>query len=293
MAITNIRQQVLKDFRDKLKLEPKLGRRLRIIDREIVQQFRRDMLRGEVTSAEDFRPELEAVLLEHYGRVEDKFGTRISDQMPDDVAMTPLEKAILGAALATFFTSRAIAQSRIITATTQRDMHTAAQIVAGETADQVERAVAASSILSRRLRGREGGIASLETQAAAEAVKGAQLDVLVGKKPLSLERVSEDLKKEWVTLGDEVVRPKHVQADSQVQPVSKPFIVGSQLLRWPGDTALGASVDNVIYCRCSAVYDTAAVVAIRVRRDQVPVFDPVASPTLIISIGDTIPGFGG
>lgn len=65
--------------------------------------------------------------------------------------------------------------------------------------------------------------------------------------------------KSWVSMGDSRVRPHHMAADVDPQnegvPVDEPFIVRGERLMYPGDSSLGASLDNVVNCRCSAVYD--------------------------------------
>lgn len=285
MAITNVRQQVTQDFRDKISLEPELGKRLRVIDREIMGQFRRDMLRGQILRADDFQPDLEEILKEHYAIVIDKFEGRIAGQIPADVGLSTEELAILAAALLAFTGTRAVEQSGFILATTQADMQTAAQIANAETPDPIERSVVASALLSRRLQVREPAIAALETQAMAEAVKGAEFDMLVGRPPFSPQSPPVRLNKEWVTVGDARVRIAHANADAQVRPVDQPFIVNGQRLRWPGDTALGASAGNVMRCRCSAVYDTGAIAAIRREIGGTPTFTNVPTPALLTSLG--------
>jgi len=284
MAITNIRQQVAADFRDKVALEFALQKELKALDRRMVNSFRASMMRGMVPRADDQLPQMTNTLVEHYQKVVAKFEGRIDDQTPDEVSLTPDEKAVLAAALTTYISGRAPEQASIILNTTQSEMQASATIANQSTEDQIERALVASALLSRRLVARRGTIAALETQAPAEATKSAEYDTMAGRTPLSSERPEEDLNKEWVTLGDEVVRPTHVLADSQVQPIDKPFSVGGQMLRFPGDTTLGATIGNVANCRCSAVYDTGAVAAMRIRKGQAPQFDPVASPTLMVSM---------
>lgn len=62
------------------------------------------------------------------------------------------------------------------------------------------------------------------------------------------------MRKMWVTMGDSKVRVKHARANFQIRPINEPFIVGEELLMVPGDTSLGASLDNVAGCRCHASY---------------------------------------
>lgn len=263
MAITNVKKQVLKDLKDKIELEGRFRKELKKVNRDIIETFRSDIRRGQITSAENFRPEFEELLTEHYERVADKFEGRIIDEMPADVAITPEEAGLLAAALALFIPQRAIRQSTEILSTTQSNMRTALRVAAAENVDQIEFSLNASVLLNRQLVSRETGIVSLETQTMAETVKRAEVDALTGKTPLSNQAAVVNVDKEWVTVGDEVVRPAHVIADSQVRPVNEPFIVGGERLKHPGDMSLGASLKNVVNCRCSSVYDNSRIVTAR------------------------------
>ena len=71
----------------------------------------------------------------------------------------------------------------------------------------------------------------------------------------------EQLYVRWVTRLDERVRGapggkyassqfNHWEAHGQIVPIGTPFTVSGEQLRFPGDTTLGASVGNVINCRC-------------------------------------------
>ena len=59
----------------------------------------------------------------------------------------------------------------------------------------------------------------------------------------------QDMQKMWMAGRDARVRPAHQAAHRQVVDYNKPFIVGGEQLKWPGDPAGSAS--NVINCRCS------------------------------------------
>lgn len=60
------------------------------------------------------------------------------------------------------------------------------------------------------------------------------------------------LTKTWVAVLDSATRPEHVEADGQEVPVDEPFEVGGEDLMYPGDDS--GSPENVINCRCTAVY---------------------------------------
>jgi len=60
--------------------------------------------------------------------------------------------------------------------------------------------------------------------------------------------------KTWQTMGDGKVRDKHKMANGQTVKLTEPFFVGGELLKYPGDMSLGASLGNIINCRCVCVY---------------------------------------
>ncbi len=88
----------------------------------------------------------------------------------------------------------------------------------------------------------------------AESQRMAEIAEGVGTVPIGeLLIASRLLKKTWVTMGDKKVRPAHQAANFQTVPENEPFIVMNERLMFPGDTSLGASMENVANCRCSKV----------------------------------------
>ena len=73
------------------------------------------------------------------------------------------------------------------------------------------------------------------------------------KPPAELFPIVRSLSKAWVTVGDSKVRPAHDDANFQIVPFEEPFVVMGELLMQPGDTSLGASLENTSGCRCSSV----------------------------------------
>ena len=120
----------------------------------------------------------------------------------------------------------------------------------------------AGRILTRKFTGRRGTIAVTETQASAEATKVLEAESLTGVVPYSLagQNVTPAITdgpllisdKTWVTVGDNLVRDSHVVAGGQKVELENSFTVGGELMRHPGDTSQGATVGNVINCRCAA-----------------------------------------
>ncbi len=283
-----------RDLIRKMELEKKLVRRLSVIDNKIVrgtiQRFDESGLPFDASTLED---DLTDALNTHYEKTADVFADQISQTLPSDIAVTAAEKTLVDQALAGYYAARAIEQSRIMTKTNQKDIENAIRD-ATETRDEAgqplarrEQAREAGARTARKLKGREKGRATTETQNASETAKATEAEVLAGRQPSVLRGspLVAGVNKEWVTVGDERVRNAHVRADSQVRDLSKPFSVDGQLLRWPGDTSLGASASNVINCRCSSVYDAKSIFAERRRVGFTPVFETEPSPQLLESIG--------
>lgn len=61
-------------------------------------------------------------------------------------------------------------------------------------------------------------------------------------------------KKTWFSVKDNNVRDTHMFVDGETKPISEPFIVGGSKLMYPKDTSLGASLTEIINCRCSVQY---------------------------------------
>lgn len=58
--------------------------------------------------------------------------------------------------------------------------------------------------------------------------------------------------KDWVSRGDALVRSAHAEAHGQTREINEDFIVGGELMRYPGDPR--ASARNNANCRCTANY---------------------------------------
>lgn len=265
-------QQAARDLNAKLRLEdtlrPQVRREQVALSREVVRSLDADGRLPDVSGIE--AAALTPILRQHYDRVDRAFGTRISDQLPADVAATPEEKAATAAALALLFRSRAPTQANAIGETSARDARRAVRLANEESARLLaegeprmslrEEALFAGVIFSRALRGRTQGIICLETQAPAEAAKAQELLTLSG---------GAAAEHQWMTVGDSKVRRApgtgHRGADSQIVQVGTAFLVGGQQLLHPGDQSLGATIDNVAGCRCNAVPDVTRLVTLRRR----------------------------
>ncbi len=262
----------------KLQLEAQLRPKLEAFNRRTVREFTRVLgLSGAVPENELERvDELAALLLAHYKKTGRAFDDELRDDMPEDLAMTSEESADVAAVLAAFFAARAPAQSLAINETTTDQFRESEQIALAEQQRQAEEGVpmgqlavaaAAGATLARKLAGRVTGIVTLETQAPAEAAKWTEASVLSGEDPEAAVAAPSAVKKDWISVGDERVRDGHVDADTAPAiPLNQPFSVMGELLRFPGDTSLGATMPNVANCRCSS--DTSVDSVVSARQDM-------------------------
>jgi hypothetical protein len=117
------------------------------------------------------------------------------------------------------------------------------------------------------LNGRASGIVRMNTNGPAEAVKLTQIQILRGEEPSLGGGGGTKTKgtKRWSNMADSLVRGPSTnsafnhQAANQTVKIDEPFTVSGEQLRFPGDESLGASLGNVINCRCAVSYNIKAV----------------------------------
>lgn len=222
---------------------------------------------GAVIGTDAYVSDWEAALSLHYRRVGRLFHVKCLVFKQED---TRVDDAAVAAAFLLWLQDRAAQQTRVILDTSRRDMGVAvataqselrnadptAQVTNADIADE------AAAKIAKDNRSRESTIANMETQPVAEQVKrlaamsAAGIPLLVGQQPAAEPLApTERLIKDWDTVGDEKVRQAHVFADGQRREIKQAFNVGGELLLFPGDTSLGATIGNVANCRCSAQYE--------------------------------------
>jgi len=211
---------------------------------------------------------LESILFEHYMITGQVFKGDLRDQLPATLAMTEEERIRVDVALTTHFRTRAKEQAAAILATTQTNMERSWQTAKSEedSGDPLfQTVIMASAGLSRLLARRRPVISQLESEAPAEDAKATEAEVLTGSLGLSVlgQEVTSQLVKRWDNMQDEKVRDHHVDAGGQIRLINEPFLVMGQYLMRPKDTSLGATVRNIINCRCSAFYPMGKIIQIR------------------------------
>lgn len=93
--------------------------------------------------------------------------------------------------------------------------------------------------------GKLRGIANNNTNPPAEEARMEDVRRRAGNRQLM---------KRWSTMQDNRVRDWHEAAESQTRPVNDAFSVGGEQLMFPGDDSLGASLRNLINCRCCVLW---------------------------------------
>lgn len=162
--------------------------------------------------------------------------------------MSNFERSMLHDNFDKFSEFRSTSDSAIIIDTTQRQMVSSlneAETALREEGLEISRiaiAATANRIFSRKVAPRVTSIAATETQAPAEEAKFAEADAK--RKEVKV----------WNTILDGLEREAHLFADGQKVAINDPFQVKGELLKQPGDTSLGATIGNIIRCRCGASY---------------------------------------
>jgi hypothetical protein len=150
-----------------------------------------------------------------------------------------------------------------ISSTTENDLSRAvrdillAAAVAGITLTDQQVARQAQTKFDSLSRARVDTISMTQTEQAAEGAKHTEAGVLQKDNAVfpsaDVDFATATVRKTWVTVMDNRVRPAHVLAEGQRVPLTQPFTVGGELLMHPGDSSLGATLGNIINCRCSSV----------------------------------------
>lgn len=99
---------------------------------------------------------------------------------------------------------------------------------------------------------RTDSIASSQASIVANTVKDYTYRQSITRASLS----DSNIEREWVSMRDDDVRHTHQGLDGQKKSgFDEPFVSASgALMRFPGDTSLGAGLDEILGCRCRARY---------------------------------------
>lgn len=261
-------ERVLLDLKNKLKYEKRLARKVKRLFNRIAADFQKQ-IEGYATSVDTSKwgHEFSKVYLDHYKDVAKVFSKALQTQL--NLPATDEQKQIIEAALLIYFMKLANESAAEATKTTRKNANEAIFVAneqrAEDTANgithtQATIAAIAAYALRKKLRGRVNGIATTETQKAAETSKRAECEVLSSDRT-SINNPNEVIpttgRKDWYGILDKRIRQTHLTADRTQKgiPISEPFRVGASIMMYPGDTSLGASMKEIMNCRCTCIYN--------------------------------------
>ena len=245
----------------KLALENRFRREVKKVFAAILQDFRVSVAAmGVPPDSRQYAPAWSTALDVHYRRTQKLFKGVVDENQKqvDDDDEELLALLLLG--LLAWRERNVQLGANFLLATTQTNMSEAIRIAKaqfdldGIIPTNRELAAAATAVLRKKFNARTESSIITETQKAAESTKQIEAEVRSGVTPRVLGGgaiISKTIKT-WTTVGDSRVRDIHVAANGQRKTLTEPFVVGGELLMFPGDSSMGASAGNIANCRCSA-----------------------------------------
>lgn len=262
MSKESIDIRLARQLAKKLKLEnrfkPELTRFFKQIGRDSAAIW---LATGGIPTLESlkdgFKMELIALLRAHYRRVAKVFSVDSRNEMKHvQLTLETKQEESIDLDVIRYINNHSIQQSTFILRTTRKDLtNTVATVVsssalAGESLTQAQIAKRIQVEFDQRSINRVDTIAMTETQTSAEEIKLIESFAVAN----TLREVTgQTMVKTWATVLDERTRASHVAADRQEQPLKTPYIVQGERLPVPGSAVLGASLNNIINCRCSSI----------------------------------------
>lgn len=257
------REQQRQERRRKIELEATMVAALAGAEIAIAREVARSLAAGAGMPAVSSKTiELyEPIISGHHARVAEEFGSSLSRRLPAPVARTEAEDASIKEAFSRASARQAASAALGMGQTNEVDADRSLRIaeLAGreQNLSRTEVAATASSLFLTRMASLRSARALDQTQWAAETSKQIEAEHL---------SVESQPTKEWVSQGDHRVRPAHLEADGQTRPLSETYEVGGEQLLYPRDMSHGASIGNVIRCRCSSVINFQSILQIRGQR---------------------------
>ena len=246
-------RSLAKKIRLENQFKPELRRFFRQVSRDTTAVW---LSNRTIPSLNSFSLELISLLRTHYRRESRAFGSEMRNESKKAFFLIETkQEENIDADIVKYINEHSIKQSEFILQTTERELNNitatvvAASVLEGldltnqDIARQIERE------FNDRSKGRVDTIAMTETQTPAEEISYIEA---LGVAAVATQS-GRDVVKTWNTVLDEKTRPAHVEADRQEKKVNQPYIVKGERLPVPGSTALGASLSNIINCRCTSI----------------------------------------
>lgn len=260
----------------------------------MTNQFRDNYIQnGTVIRAEEFEDELIDIIRTHFRQVSRVFSKTLRSDIKKtfhpDMEYKQGEVEI-EQALREFIATTSLVHAAFITRTSNKVFNEAVQralfefVQSGEDFTQEDVGRRAHEIAMVQNLPRANNIAQTITQNAAEGSKFIEVQTLIATGATLTGNISvgEGTTKEWVAVLDSVTRKGHAVADGQRVGVDEAFVIGGELLMFPGDISLGATPKNTNHCRCGSaiVIDEQTVSEERVDT-RLRNFATAAGPTFI------------
>ena len=259
-------QYAAEQLAKKLKLEATLRTELTRFFRSISRVIKPVWVTSKQTpSLEPYKADLTALLRRHYSRTQRAFTGDVTrslqrslNEKQETIPSVLLETE---ADLILASNERAPIQAERILNTTQDEFNTivadvaVAAAIAGNFLTPVEEADEITKDFNERIKGRVSNIVVFETQAVAEQTKLIEADNISATQFLiGGVAIGQLMVKEWQTILDDKTRDSHARADGQERRQGQAFVVQGEFLKVPSDASLGASLNNIINCRCAAEF---------------------------------------
>lgn len=209
-----------------------------------------------IPNLNSFSVELIAMLRAHYRRVNRAFGKQLRKEAKKSfLFIETKQEENIDTEIVEYINQHSVQQSEFILQTTERELNNIAATVSAaailEGLDLTNQQIARNieKEFNNRAEGRIETIAMTETQTPSQEISYIEA---LGVSAVAQQQ-GQAVLKTWNTVLDEKTRPAHVAADRQEKRVNDPYIVKGERLPVPGSTALGASLANIINCRCESI----------------------------------------
>ena len=242
-------QLTLNELPKKIKNEKKMARELN----EIFRQMSDDLTLGIAATGviipfTNFNKDMESIVRTNYRRTSRDFKFTSRDRFDID---RDTDAGAVDTGINSFIDRNAPLNSSQIMSTTsdvarkaEREVRLAAEDE-GRSLSNTELATLVGINFAIRNKKRTPTIAQTEIQNIAEESKDIEGRAIVASGAIKADKV-------WDAILDSKTRPAHARADGQVRPINEAFDVGGERLKRPGDSSLGATLGNIINCRCSS-----------------------------------------
>lgn len=230
---------------------------------------------GTIVNTDNYKNEIEAIFRQTYRKVNAEFSMVFENDLIEEQAKAKTEsrkkelstviglrnktEPIILASLIAWSHTQAPAQSGFVVDTWNKIINknvndtTAQNILDEKPTDNATIAKATKAPLKDELKTHNEVVSMQEVQTATENAKHTEV-VELNKSIIDEGSIQKRIEKTWITMGDLNVRDTHARANNQRRELNDPFLVGGEFLRYPKDTSLGASLGNVINCRCKSIY---------------------------------------